>query len=1390
MTYQVGQQLGNYRLLRSLGRGAFAEVYLGEHLYLKRYAALKVLHTSLEDEEVERFLTEGQTLAQLTHPNIVRVLEYFVEQGTPVLVMDYAPRGTLRQYHPSGSLLSLETTVAFTKQIAAALQYAHNRNVIHRDIKPENMLLGANQNVILSDFGIALFSPSPQLLSTQDMSGTIPYMAPEQLHGKPTFASDQYALGVVVYEWLCGVRPFEGSYWQIAHQHLSGEPPHLREKDPSLPEAVEKVILKALSKNPQQRYVSMQMFANALERAYQESRVREGIVLDDLQITAPLDALLRSPSAIPKRVFLSSSPGDEAFVARLKADLQSRGVDVLNATKQGIQNMPEDETEAVRTAIRAADIVLVVASPQARASRAIREHLRIADMYKRQLVFVWIEGNDLIEALPLVEEKSTLIDARHMRYELALNELVVLLDRQLSIPDPPTLPLPIGEPRNPYKGLRAFTRNDAHDFFGRDTLIKELVDMLKGMLIAEKPGKPGSRLLSAIGPSGSGKSSVMMAGLLPHLQRGAIPGSEEWVYLEPMAPGHHPMEALVLTLSPYFSNRSLKSIREDLEGDSARGLHLLATYLVKEPKQKVVLLIDQFEELFNLTTSEKERQHFIDLLVAAATEPNGPVLLLLTLRADFYDRPFPYRELSWLIQRNQSVVLPMEMRDLRAAIRQPAALPDVQLTFEGNLLGDLLFEVQGQPGALPLLQFTLDQLFERRQNHMLTVQAYQEIGGVKGALAKQAEASYTALPSEEHRRLARSLFLRLIDPGLTELDTTRRRAALTELTLSTPQETELLQQVTAHFLAARLLTTSEIAGIPTIEVSHEALIREWTRLDDWLWEAREDIRLQQTISKDVAEWQRRGKPKDRLYRGSQLKEAKVWARHNTPSKDESVFLQISGARTVRYRISAIGILLLVLLLSIPTYLLFQPYFTPSVTNLNDNGPGSLLQAIATASAGSTITFDSSLRGQIVLTSSDLVISKNLTIRGPGAQNLSIVGGKHGTHKLHVLAGVTVTISGLTFSSLNDSGVKNYGNLSFIDSIVSDNTTPGNGAGIENFEGGSLTLVHSQVLGNNDESDYTDFAKNKDFGNGGGIANHSILKIINSTISNNTASGDGGGIQNDNNSQGAVTIINSTISGNEACRGGGGIFNRKGSVTLTNTTVSGNKVGNCVGYTFGPIGVGGGVKNFGSLTLNNDTFSNNTAPNNGGGIYNGVNNTDFGNLILSNSTIWHNTASVDGGGIDNDGGQATIAFGTTFGNTAHIGGGIAIENNIHNTFGLVVAMSNSIVAGNHADSAVDISGNLTSKGYNLIQDTSGAIFASNNHPPDISGEQFSSLGIDPELRNNGGPTWTLKLLRGSTAIDKIPTGACLVNGPITDQRGVKRPTGPACDIGAYEYVPSA
>ena len=268
----------------------------------------------------------------------------------------------------------------------------------------------------------------------------------------------------------------------------------------------------------------------------------------------------------------------------------------------------------------------------------------------------------------------------------------------------------------------------------------------------------------------------------------------------------------------------------------------------------MVLLVDQFEDLFTQTPSEDERRHFLDLLVTAATEPHGPVIVLLTLRADFYDRPMRYPLLYQLMKAHQTPVLPMGIHDLRDVIEKPAALSDVGLTFEGDLVGDLLFEVQGQVGALPLLQFTLDQLFQRRSGRQLTLSAYRELGGVKGALTRQAEKTYSELPSDEHRKLARALFVRLIDPGASEQDTTRRRAALSEFTLDDPNHTRLMRETIDAFITARLLTTNEVAGTTTIEVSHEALIREWPRLAEWMREARQDIRLQQTISKDASEW--------------------------------------------------------------------------------------------------------------------------------------------------------------------------------------------------------------------------------------------------------------------------------------------------------------------------------------------------------------------------------------------------------------------------------------------------------------------------------------------------------------------------------------------------------
>src|SRR5207253_9492918 len=257
-----------------------------------------------------------------------------------------------------------------------------------------------------------------------------------------------------------------------------------------------------------------------------------------------------------------------------------------------------------------------------------------------------------------------------------------------------------------------------------------------------------------------------------------------------------------------------------------------ATTLTHSHRTRVLLCIDQFEELFTQTSAQEEREQFLELFVTALSEPRGPIIVVLTLRADFYDRVLNSSILWPLIEEHQCGVPPMNVQELRMVIEQPAKLADVQVTFEGDLVGDLLFEMQGQAEALPLLQFTLDQLFQRRRDRQLTLEAYEEIGGVKGALVRQAESTYASLLSEEHRRLARTLFLRLIEPGATEQDTTRRRAALTELALPDPEQTAMMRQVAEDFIKARLLTTDERAGTTTIEVSHEALIRAWPRLAD------------------------------------------------------------------------------------------------------------------------------------------------------------------------------------------------------------------------------------------------------------------------------------------------------------------------------------------------------------------------------------------------------------------------------------------------------------------------------------------------------------------------------------------------------------------------------
>jgi WD40 repeat protein/serine/threonine protein kinase len=269
MVDRVGQQFGNYRLTRLLGRGSVAEVYLAEHVRLSTQAAIKVLHAQLTGEEATRFQQETYIVASLTHPHIARILDFAVQEDTPFLVMDYAPNGTLRQRFPRGTPLAPGVVLPYVQQVADALLYTHGQRLIHQNIKPENMLLNQRNEVLLSDFGIAPAFQDPHYQPSPETSGAATYLAPEQIQGHPRPASDQYALAAVVYEWLSGTPPFQGTMTEVMANHLFTEPVFLRDRIRTISPAIEAVVMGALAKDPADRFPSIQAFAEAFEEACQ-----------------------------------------------------------------------------------------------------------------------------------------------------------------------------------------------------------------------------------------------------------------------------------------------------------------------------------------------------------------------------------------------------------------------------------------------------------------------------------------------------------------------------------------------------------------------------------------------------------------------------------------------------------------------------------------------------------------------------------------------------------------------------------------------------------------------------------------------------------------------------------------------------------------------------------------------------------------------------------------------------------------------------------------------------------------------------------------------------------------------------------------------------------------
>jgi WD40 repeat protein/transcriptional regulator with XRE-family HTH domain len=408
---------------------------------------------------------------------------------------------------------------------------------------------------------------------------------------------------------------------------------------------------------------------------------------------------------------------------------------------------------------------------------------------------------------------------------------------------PPTLVLDLPAADNPYRGLRLFTEADAATFFGRESLVQQLLTRL---------GEGGelARFLAVVGPSGSGKSSVVRAGLLPALRGGGLPGSEQW-YVADLLPGAQPLEALVAALCRVApAGVEPDDLRTLLRADERGLLRAARAVLPPDPATELLLVIDQFEELFTLADDEAAREHLLDSIVTAVLDERSRLRIVMTLRADFMDRPLQYVDFGELLRQRSELVLPLTAEETERAILGPARRVGLQL--EDGLAAALVADGGGQPGALPLLQHTLSELYVRRQGRRLSRAAYTEIGGVAGGLASSAEACYTSLGAAG-QLLARQIFLRLTTPGEGTEDT-RRRTPLSEIQALGDQT----DAVVRAFGDSRLLTFDRdpLSRTPTVEVAHEALLRAWPRLRGWLDGARADLRVQRRLAQAVAEWAR------------------------------------------------------------------------------------------------------------------------------------------------------------------------------------------------------------------------------------------------------------------------------------------------------------------------------------------------------------------------------------------------------------------------------------------------------------------------------------------------------------------------------------------------------
>ena len=511
------------------------------------------------------------------------------------------------------------------------------------------------------------------------------------------------------------------------------------------------------------------------------------------------------------------------------------------------------------------------------ASNPLQERLRA------QLMLALYRAGRQAEALEVYRQVSELL-----REELGLEPSRGLqeLERRVLRHDPAlelaagsvTTPASATEERAvcPYKGLACFDRSDAEYFCGRERMVSDLVARL-----AE------STVVGIVGPSGIGKSSLLRAGLLSALSAGALPGSGSWRQVL-LRPGERPCAELARALGG-----------EELDVVLSR----------LKPGDRLVVAVDQLEELFTVCEQEGDRGAFVDRLAAAACDTERRVLILVALRADFYGRCASYTRFAELLSSSHVLVGPMRPQELAQAIEMPAARAGLDV--ERALVEDLVADVAGEPGGLPMLSTMLLELWRVRDGRVLRVERYVASGGVRGAVARLAEDAYARL-DEAGQRVARGLLLRLAHGEEGAL--VRRRLPLAEL-----ERIDGAEPVLAALTDARLLTASD----GEVEISHEALLQEWPRYRAWLEEDRVGRRLHAHLTESSRGWDAGGRDSGDLYRGARLTAALDWsAQHRDElSPVERAFVQASrsaagrAARRLRGVLAGVAVLLVISLIA-------------------------------------------------------------------------------------------------------------------------------------------------------------------------------------------------------------------------------------------------------------------------------------------------------------------------------------------------------------------------------------------------------------------------------------------------------------------------------------------